>query len=249
MINRVNNRGNDPRIERLNAKIDQFNQLANNPESNFNQQTTMFKLLEEIDFMGKQLRIQQLDAIATLSPDAGLLGSLIFWEGVTAELGKILPPPSKSLSSELNLINLNKSKPEKKEGTLPSREQWLASNTQGKSIFSRGTISSQSLSVAPQLDALNQVKNRLEKTDKSQIEYFYKLKQLKTTLLNKLTFELTDSIDIVNFRNLIIQVNTEIFYTITANQKLAERFKLHKDCSDMEFVTDLTKSTLVMHRP
>ena len=231
----MNNLGKDPRLDSLNKKIMEYNQLLSKPDNSINKKLKIH-LLEEIDFMGDRLKTMESDLSKASGGARNNLMSMRAWKGVAEELHTYVQSARYSLPTDLNLISLNGT-----GGVLPTVAQWQETNTQ-TGFFSRNQVSPQALTVAPLLKELNALKLQPEGTTK--IDYFYKLKQFKQILLEKSAFELKTPADISNFRQLVSQVDSEIFATLNSDPDLQKRYTSQKKYAASVFAQQVASSSL-----
>ncbi|KTC93245.1 protein kinase domain-containing protein [Legionella cincinnatiensis] len=240
MLDRINNRKNDLRIDRLNSLIDEYNELYTKILQNKAkplEKIRVYNVLEEINYAGNLLKKLHTDALSvtvTSPADVELLGPMANWRGIAKELGQHLPPPSIGLAAEMKLLNLTGA-----NEPIASVDAWVVSS-RTKSRFKKNVKESvEGISILAQLDEIHRAKNSLPPSD-----YFYKLQEFKSTLLIKLAFQLNERKDINNFRTLVSQINQEISKIIHHTPDLRMRYMAHLKFSNQKLVSELATASI-----
>ncbi|CDZ76398.1 Protein kinase domain protein [Legionella massiliensis] len=194
MLHLVANELNDPRIAKLNDKIKNYNEISEDlPYAELIVQKAM--LLEEINFMINALKVTFNMGCqeSSSSADTLALDGLVQYSGITDEIAYYSQAFTTDYNSEVQLIQLSKSRENLTEVLQATR-----------------TTGGEFREIADALARVCIQKPKADSTAAQQENYYYDLRKFKNFLLQKLAFELTDPDCIRYCKRALRSVNNEL---------------------------------------
>ncbi|CDZ76948.1 Protein kinase domain protein [Legionella massiliensis] len=237
MLVSVQNPRSDPRIEKLNIKIQMYNEISEDLpyEKKLTQKAL---LLEEINYMANFFKNKIKDSKMSAHTVFGLYG-LYEFPGISREIASLSGIDTAAYNSEIQLIQLSKAR-EKIEDVFEAiqrRGPYTKDDTFNEVFNAFETLSLQ------KLDA--------DGSQAQQEAYYYNLIKFKEFLLNKLAFETPEpSSNTEHFQKMLASVNYELQACILSIPHLKREYteQLYSEETLMTLSSKIESFTLVQLR-